>query len=267
MKHKAYIAFFCICLCAGILVFAVAAQAQGKLKMANAEDVAIAFYKTGKIVPNFSKWIKNREPYIHTPWALRDEVYKKELLRLKSLYQNFDIVEDYLTVKTKTNIRLSRDKRREGGYQYFLNARLVASPEVIYFPYRFLKEYIALMPYTIEKFMRLEITRGDYDYIRRNQLIRKSSTAVFYMRADEADIAHPYEIDEQAQWVLKTKIVAVEFWSNDGRLIFEYSRPNFVTSSTMNLQELYKKNALNENAIMIEKNVTVPKLKSLKLKE
>ena len=267
MKHKAYIALFCLTVFGVALLSAVHAQAQGRTKLATTEDVVMAFYKTGKIIPDFGKWVKKRDPYINTPWALRDKVYDKELLRLKSLYQNFDVEENFLAVGTKTKFKLTREKNSEDGYRYFLKAEFKAAPEAVYFPYDFMNERIVLMPYGIEKFLHLEITRGDYDYIRRDKLTQKNGMTVFRMKAHEADITQPYEIDGQAQWVLKTKIMAVEFWSKGGRLIFEYSRPDFITPETMDLQDLYTGQTPDEEVPLIQKGIVKPVPEFVKSKD
>ena len=218
------------------------AAAQSRLKIASTEDIAIAFYKTGNIIPNFEQWIKQRDPYINTPFTMREELYEKELARLKLKYISFNPAENLLPINTTVSLDARKKKQADGTEKYYLIAKFKKAPDALYFPYDFLEERIALMPYSLDKFMTLEIPKGDYLHIMRDKLTSGNKMAIFHMRAHEADFTQPYKIDGIEQWVFKTKIAAVEFWNTDkNRFIFEYSKPEYSSQNTIDLQELFKK--------------------------
>lgn len=234
-KLKAHILFFSVL----IATFNFPAYANNNTQISSAEDVAIAFYKTGKAIPNFDSWIKQKEVYLQTPWGIQDKIYDKELQSLKRQYQEFTPDEDLLVVYTKTNLKYTIEKDKEGNNQYFLKSSFKNAPDAFYFPYKLLNQRIVLMPYALEDFLQHQITKGDYDYVKSNRLNDTSVTTIIRMYAHEADMTQPYKIDGLNQWVLKTKIATIEFWS-DNRLIYEYSRPDYLSPHTINLQQLYK---------------------------
>ena len=113
-------------------------QISKRIKFATTEDIAIAFYKTGGIIPNFEKWIKERDPYRHTQWARRDEVFQQEMSRLQLAYKNYNPKEDFLLIRTFVRLDPSKTVDDEGNETYHLKTVFLEAPDALYFPYDFL---------------------------------------------------------------------------------------------------------------------------------
>jgi len=227
-----------------IIVFgANQVRAQKTTRASTTEDIAIAYYKAGDVVPNFERWIKETAPYINTPWALREKLYEQETVRLQQAYQNFNPKKNHLIVKTFSSIKLKKDKEEKETYSF--QARFSNAPEALYFPYDFLEDRIALMPYSLEKLMNNTITDQQYQYM--NPLVRSSKkiTTIIRMQPYEADFSKPYLIDGLDQWVFKTKIISIEFWTNDNQLIWEYTVPWYDSPNSINIKNLYNERPKN----------------------
>ena len=217
-----------------------AAHAQRSMRASTPEDIALAFYKTGGIIPNFENWVKKQAPYINTPWAMREDIYNEELYRLQLAYQNFDPEKNFLVVKTFSNINPIKNTDDEGVETYNIEINFSKAPEALYFPYALLEERIILMPYHLESIMSGEISDLQYAHIDKITNPRDDVHTIIHMRPHEADFSKPYKIDGLEQWVFKTKIISIEMWSNKDELIWEYTAPKYKSKNTIDLQNLYK---------------------------
>lgn len=219
-------------------LFSNVSHAQKRLKFSNTEDVAIAYYKTGNKIPNFEKWIKDREPYKITPWAAREKEMTNEMARLQLAYKQFNPEEDYLLIRTSVQLMPLIIKNKTGKNTYTLNATFAKAQEALYFPYEFLDERIVVMPYKLEKLMNSPLEKSQFEYIT-DSLRGKESTMIIRMKAREADFSRPYKIDGLQQWVFKTDIVTMEIWNWRKQLIWEYSVPWYVSPNTRELNTLF----------------------------
>lgn len=244
-RHK--ILLFVLMLGTSFLTFCNLAQAQKSLDATNDEQIVIAFYKTGKSVPNFSRWIKKTEPYIHTPWAMRDEVHEEELYRLELAYQTYNPKKDHIIVRTKVNVepvqktlKTIKDGEKTKEQTYEIKSSFSNAPDALYFPYEHLEERIVVMPYHLENTMNQQINKSDYDFIDKKTNPADELTAIFRMEPFFADLSQPYQIDGLEQWVLTTKIISVEYWNNKNELIWEHTVPWYESENTIDIKNLYK---------------------------
>lgn len=229
-----------------------AAYAQTLKTDAATEKVAIAFYKTGNIIPNFDRWIKDNAPYNVTPWALREKIYDQEMQRLQLAYQAFDPKKDYLTVRTSAFLKPTEIENIEGKKTYVISTEFAKAPEALYFPYDFLNERIILMPYHLQDMMHSEVTKEQYDYIKSKVRTKKEKMKiVIRMRPFEADFSKPYKIDGLEQWVFKTKIASIELWNKnkDGSddLVWEYTAPWYTSPHIIEVKKLYENRPKDSN--------------------
>ncbi len=216
------------------------AFAQKRVSASSAEEVALAFYRTGKIRPNFESWIKKREPYSKTAVARRPKVYTQELERLKISYNSFNPEEDILVVRTLSNVKLSEKKDEKENITYHAKAQFIAAPDVTYFPYDFLGERIALFPYDLDDMLNREISKQQHQYIDKKIKPRDQLKTIIRMRPYEADFTQPHKIDGLDQWAFKTKIASIEFWNSENTLIWEYTAPWYISDQTKNLRQLFQ---------------------------
>jgi hypothetical protein len=224
------------------------AKAQGEHSYATAEDVAIAFYKTGGVVPNFDRWIKQREPYIRTPWARMDEVYAQEMSRLQLAYRNFNPESDYLMVRTFVRLNTYKEAGPEGKMTYRLKATFSNAPDALYFPFDFLEERIIIMPNKIDVLMDSAITKAEYDFITEALPHSAKNSMIVRMKAKKGNVNQPYEIDGMQQWVLTADIASMEIWSKQGRLLWEYSAPWYISPNTLQLHNLYEEGPISNHS-------------------
>lgn len=221
-------------------------QAQAYEPTEAEERVAIAFYKTGGVIPNFDRWVKETAPYIHTPWARRDKVYEEEILRLQMAYQNFNPNKEFLIVQTSIFLNLSEKEDEEGKKTYHLHTKFSEVPDALYFPYNFMAERIILMPYQLHETMNNEISKAQFDYIKKTVRANKQKiNTVIRMKPFEADFSQPYEIDGSEQWVFKTKIASIELWDNKDNLIWEYTAPWYVSPHFTEIKEIFDSRPTN----------------------
>ncbi len=221
--------------------------AQSRNQAASSEDVAIGFYKTGGVVPNFDRWIRKREPYINTPQAMRDKLYASEMDRLQLAYHNFNPEKDDLLVRTSSLLKIAETEDFEGNKTYSLNAEFKLVPDALYFPYDFIDERIALMPYGLEEIMKSEITAQQYEFIKKNAKKFTQLTTIIRMKPFEADFSKPYKIDGIGQWVFKTKIASIEYWNSGDNLVWEYTAPWYTSPHIIDIQNLYKDRPKDSN--------------------
>ena len=231
--------FALLCLTLILSGFVSLAFAQNILKFATSEDIAIAFYKAGNTVPNFERWIKETEPYNLTPWAGRAEMMQQEKSRLQLAYRNFDKDKDFLNIRTFVLLDPKEQTDAKGQKTYGMKMVFSEAPEALYFPYEWLGERIVVMPHKIDKLMTTSLTESQYDLITRALPSSAKNTMIVQLRATEGDVSKPYKIDGLSQWVLKAEVVALEVWSKQGSLLWEYTAPWYVSPRTKKLNNLY----------------------------
>lgn len=223
------------------------ANAQGRVEFATTRDVVIAFYKTGGTLPNFENWIKKRPPYNETPWAHREAMLEKEGLKLLREYQNFNPETDFLNVRTSVNLTPSETINANKQPAYNLSIRFDQAPDAQYFPYEFLGERFILLPRGMRDVMNVQITPSQYQFLTDAKADNRSHTMIMSLRAYEADLSQPHEIDGLFQWVLKTDIVSLEVWNRRGRLLWEHTAPWYTSPNNIKLNKLYNDKPTNSS--------------------
>ena len=240
VKHNRFSLLLAV-LISALIAMPTLSQAQKRLKFSTTEDVAIAFYKTGGVVPNFERWIKQRDPYINTPWARMDGVYKQELSRLQLAYRNFKPKNDYLLIRTFVRLITEKETNDEGKEIYKLKTVFIKAPDALYFPYDFLDERIMVMPEKLDLHLENIITKQQYDYISEAIPHSAKNTMIIRLLSKKADIKRPYMIDGMQQWLFLADIASLEIWSRQSRLLWEFTAPWYVSPHTTRLNDLYSK--------------------------
>jgi len=201
-----------------IVPLSVSAQSE-RVKLSSAEDIAIAFYRTANITPDFKKWIWQRRPYKLTPASQRPRVFEEEMARLQGTFQGFNKRRDRILVKFPVDINAVE---KDGIYKAGMT--LKGLDQAHYVSVSFLEEHIALFPYGMDGIMDSVIDASVYAQLKEMNQIKAKPYALIVMQADEANVDRPYEIDGLQQWVFKTRIEALSLYTEEG-LIWEYSAP------------------------------------------
>lgn len=244
MTARKNIHLFFLILATALACFVNAATAQEikkRLKFSTTEDVAIAFYKTGGSMPNFERWIKERDPYKHTSAGRRPEVMAQEKARLKRAYNNFDPRVDQIIIRTIVDTKVNASQDEEENIKYNIDLQFSKAPEALYFPYDFIGERIVIMPNKLDLLMKSEIDQQQYIFLEDALRNAVQHTMIVRLVAKEADLSKPYKIDGLQQWVMKAEVVSLEVWNEAGSLLWEYTAPWYMSPDTMRLNNLYKK--------------------------
>ncbi len=219
--------------------FSPQVQAQ-KNRAITAEEVAIAFYKTGNIVPSFESWIKESDTYLTTPLGRRDEVFEKQDLRLKKLYQDFSVENNLLKIRTSAHVKLSREQDENKRPNYFVEVVIDEENEVTYFPYKFLDQNIMVIPNHFQKLKKQPISKTEYDYIKSVTEKGNRFPLILKLKSKESDFTHPYVVDDIPQWAFLTDIATIESWTKSNQLIWQYSAPWYLSPEERKIHKIYK---------------------------
>lgn len=245
--------FFCLSLIlfGATFFYAPSVKAQTNTKASTAEDVTIAFYKTGNIVPNFKDWIKEREPYRSTPLGRRPQIMGAEINRLSQKYKAFDTQQNLITVKTSATLQPIEMPNGQNQSDYILNISLNDHKDVLYFPYEFLNQNIMMIPNNFDKAKAHIISKTQFTHIQSHLRKDKRNTLIIRLKADKADFKHPYMVDNLAQWSFKTNIASMAAWTDDDILIWEYTAPWHMSPQQQQMRQLYQNrpNQINKNGV------------------
>lgn len=250
-RSNLFLALFCLLATLGSIAAAWAAITPGAVKFSTAEDVVIAFYKTGGAVPPYEKWITAREPYRTTPLTRRPDFMAEEKARLKSLYAAFDPHKNFITLKTRVVARVvqHQDKDNPDLIHTVLDMRFEAG-DAYFFPYDFIDERFAVIPQDIEKHLKPEIAPEQYDYLKAQLANGKPVTMIIELRPLKADMEAPFDMDGtgggverkdgKGQWMFLTDIASMSIWNKKGSMLWEYTAPWYVTPMRGTILDLYK---------------------------
>jgi hypothetical protein len=191
-----------------------------RVRLSSAEEIAIAFYHTANIVPNFRHWIWHRDPYKRSPAAHRSRVFDEEMLRLQTAYQTFNKRRDLLMLRFPVDIKPRQEKDA-----YYLGMTLKGLDQAHYLSYRFMEEQIAVFPFGMDVVMDSRIDKRLYDRLVAMDQERAQPVLLAAMEAKQANADRPYNIDGLQQWVFKTKIETMTLYTQEGDVLWEYTAP------------------------------------------
>jgi hypothetical protein len=226
-----------------VAFFHTTSHAQTSFKVSSPEDVAIAFFKTGNTVPDFTLWAKGTPEFQHTAPALVPEYLEKEKQRLQQVWAGYNAAEDFLTVAGYVTVSLRamqdpKDKKKEA---YSMRIRFEAG-DLTYFPYSFQKYEIAVIPQKLETNLSPSLMKEQYQMIL-DKFGKAEGNARLYLvlRPVKAYMNQPYELDGREQWMMLCDIVSLSLVGNDESPLWNYAADWYVSPRTQELRELYKK--------------------------
>lgn len=223
----------------GGLLLSNIAHAQKRPQFLTDEDAAIAFYKTGGIVPNFERWIKQRDPYRHTQPTRRPDVFDAEMARLQQRYQAFYPRKTLIKVQTSVTVSLLQTQDDNQQPVYHIKSQFALAPDANYFPYKFLGERIIIAPDKIDQAMQGTLTALEYQNAINTSQSSKDHRMIVTMVTKKADLSKPYKIDGIDQWILVTDIISLEIWNKYGQLIWQYTKPGYLSPNAEQINKLY----------------------------
>lgn len=191
-----------------------------RVKLSSSEEIAIAFYRTAGAVPDFRRWIWDRVPYKTTPPARRPNVFEVEMQRLQASFQIFNKRRDSLTIKVPVDLNPHRTDE-----QYYIGMTVKGLAQSHYVSTRFMEQNIALFPYGMDLLMDSPIDKELYGALKVLNTIRAKPFVIMTLKAKEANIKRPHQIDDLQQWVFKTKVQNMTLYTQNGERLWEYNAP------------------------------------------
>ncbi len=220
-----------------------------KAKSADAEDVVIAFYKTGAARPNFKKWVELREPYLTTPLARRPELMESELKRLNDAYDAFNPITSLITIRTTASASVNQYQDPDNPEELItlLEMRFPVG-DADYFPYDLLDERFAVIPKDLRRHMKPRLQNEQYDYMKSVLRESRPVTMIMELRPLKANMEAPFSLDakdgedaddEKGQWMFLTDIATMSVWTRSGTMLWEYTAPWYMTPMRDSLLDLH----------------------------
>jgi len=219
-------------------------QAQNSRTLSQTEDVAIAFYKTGDITPDFEQWIKKTSPYRDTPAAKRPKVMEEQLTRLINKYDGYNGDADSLKLRAlveldpQEHVVVSEENDMVKDISHSLKIDFKYAPDIFYFPFEHADQTFTIMPFNLEEILNVTIDEDYYEFFSEVSQSNDKLYLHLSMKPREAVTDRPVEIDGTNQWILKTDIATAEIWKRD-RLIWEYTAPWYIAPELKVLQDMY----------------------------
>lgn len=209
-------------LIAAVLVCFVSPAAAQNFDIADAEQVAIAFYKFAGLEPRFSSWAEDTQAYHNAPPMRRDEVREKEVSRLRAMYESFSKSGTLLNVATKVRVTVQEGyERRNETRKVYTIVWSYPDEETDFFPYRFRNMYFALIPRRMNSFHHGVLTLEQYEQLKKRIGAGKEATLILQLRGKFADGATPLHRDEIDFWGLSATIAGASLWDEGGQLLWE----------------------------------------------
>ncbi len=228
-----------------IVTFAIVslngAHAQFTLQTSTPEDVAIAFYKKGGKIPNFDTWIIGQPPYNSTPWAMREKVLYDEKLRLVEKYQEYD-PENGL-IKIRVAVKIDFEAIPDAKDMNILHNIMIISYKNVgdesYYPYKFLDQYITVVPSNMKAYTSAALDDEEYEYIKNKLNKSRNPSAYIELKPSVTDHEAPHNIDGLDQWIMTADIVSYLIIDDSGSIIWEKTAPWYIAPQTRDLNNLY----------------------------
>lgn len=209
---------------------------------ATGEDVAIAFFKTGETNPDFDMWAKSSRDYRVAPPVRADEVLHTEKQRLMQKWRDYDTKESVLNITAMVSVELKTITNKDGSEQYWMYI-VFPQGEVTYFPYKYLKYDLAVIPQQIESLMIQPLPKDQYMMIRTNLGDTTGANAYLSMqlKPTKAYLQQPYIIDNKEQWALMCDVATMSLLSyKTKQVMWTYSADWYVSPVTQQLRDLYQ---------------------------
>lgn len=203
------------------------------------EDIAIAFFKTGNVLPNFESWAKASEAYKKTPPTKINAYIDKEKERLQKRWLDYNPQEDFIVFKVPVKLSLSVDESGKYWMQIVLTDKGKTQD---YFTVVFQGYYIAVIPQKSEEVLLQNLRPEQFTALSERFGASLTGSAELYIELQPAQAYTnaPHKIDNRDQWVLLSDIVGMTLVNKNAEPFWNYSASWYVSPKTVELNNLYK---------------------------
>lgn len=231
----------CMIAAFGALCLSFPAKAQSAFATSTSEDVAIAFFKTANVKPDFTKWARESREFKTTAPARVDDFLYKESQRLLRRWNEYDPETTLIRVGATVSVVLEHFAK-DGG-EAFRMTMSFDKGDVTYFPYEFQNYKFAVVPQKIETLLKQAISREQFDLISadfKGATVGSAKMEV-QLKPVRSYLRQPYMLDGVEQWMMLTDTVTLALKSSrSGAALWTYGAEWYVSPVTREVQELYK---------------------------
>jgi hypothetical protein len=231
------------------LIFcAASAMAQAPEKTSSSENVAIAFFKTGNVQPDYTRWAMKAVKHSMVQKTREKEYLEKETGRLSALWNAYDPAKDMLSVKTKVDVKLATEVTKAGDVSHSMTISFQKGA-ADYFPFKFQDYMIALVPQKLGETLIQPLSLEQFNLIHAS-FEGSSGQGILYLslKPVKADMTRPYEMDNHEQWMFVTDIAGMSLQDHNGSPLWDYSAPWYVTPTTADVQQMFTRHKDEEKA-------------------
>lgn len=205
------------------------------------EQVAIAFFKTDGLTPNFEQWARNNDSFKRVAPTRVAKYIDGEKQRFSKIWHNYNPEEDFIVVKTRVDLNISARTPKDMPQEYWLNIQFIEG-DASYFPIVFQDYNFAIIPQKMETLLLQPLRREQYDILHQQLGAATQGYADLYvqLKPARAHTNQPFVIDGQERWVLLCDVIGMEIKrekSDDA--IWNYSADWYVSPVQEELQNLY----------------------------
>lgn len=213
-----------------ILAFVLAAP-QGRAqspddfeKASTPYEVGMIYYKIGAAKPNFEDWIKTDRNYLREESNKQAAMMMTEKVRLNRNYEELDIKNAYIKIRTTVEARLGKSKLGKP----VLNITF-AEPanKTVYFPYPVGDRTIAVIPNGLEIYQQIPLTKDQEAFLGSKLDPSGRTTMVLEIVPIVADLAKPTVMDGVPQWLLLGEIGYIGFYNNLMETVWSLQAPGY----------------------------------------
>lgn len=209
---------------------------------ATAEQVAMAYFKTANIKPDFEKWARASDEFKSIAPARVPDFLEKETGRLEKEWKAYNPNENNLKINIPADITLKSTVDKENEIHYLIYITFQQGP-IDYFPYVFQEYNFAILPQKLESTLVQPLPKEQLEYLFNQFGESEKGSAMLHieLKPAKAYTSQPFEMDGIEQWVLLADIATMSLTSlKNGSQLWNFGAKWYVSPGTKALQDLYK---------------------------
>ncbi len=241
-----------------LLIFA-ANPALAQSETSSAEDVLIAFFKTGNTQPNYEKLATSSKDYRLTPIARQKTFIAKEKQRLMAAYRNYNPLTDLISIRTRAFVTLHTAVHEDKTVTHSMTISF-GKDDSLFFPFTYGDYNIAIVPQKMDSSFEQNLADNQYELFK-NELGKDQTGPValfIQLRPTKAYLDEPLTMGGLDQWALVSDVAGIIMTDSKGGRLWTYSAPWYVSPMTRELRDMYATQADEKEQEMKRENPIMP---------
>ena len=219
--------------------------AQNILSPSSAEDVAIVFYKTAGVKPNFKEWEKKKDEFKTKSLTETQNYIEKENQRFLKKWVEFDKTDSIININFSAKAIIKplplENSKEKPTYNFYI---LTPNAQKTYFPYIFQDTSFSVIAQDFEQFLSHKIEETQSFLILKNiDLNKEEPVEVFIsIQPQKAYTDKPEHIDGIDQWILMGRITSMRVVATkSSETLLYYGAPWYTSPAGKELKTIYDK--------------------------